>query len=101
MRMRLRSWSGIRSAMSASFPFAFGAHFDFAEPRRELVEHAVHVFIAVGAAIGLGKLDRLVDDDAVRHLELAQKLVTREQQYAALDGRELGELAIEARRDHV
>ena len=42
--------------------------------RDAIVEHAVDVAVAVGAAEALGQLDRLVDDDAIRHLELVRQL---------------------------
>src|SRR4051812_40282825 len=90
----------MRSAIAAFSSCALGVHLDFAQARRELVEHAVHVFVAIGTAEDLRELDRLVDHDSVRHLELAKKLVAREKQYAALDRRKLDELPIEARCDH-
>ena len=43
-------------------------HLGRAELRGELVEHAVDELVPVGAAVGLGELDRLVDDDAAGDL---------------------------------
>src|SRR6185312_5109911 len=45
-----------------------------ANARRELVEHAVHELVAVGAAIALRELDGLVDDDAIRDVQLMHHL---------------------------
>src|SRR5512134_3930357 len=73
--------------------------FVWAQPRRELVEHAVHVLVPVGAAVLLGELDGLVDHHAVRHLWSVLQLPRREQQDAALDRRERLDLAVEGGLD--
>src|SRR5712692_9816303 len=67
----------------------------------ELVEHAVHVFVAVGSAERLGELDRLVDHDLVGDIGGILQLERREQQDPALDRRELLGLAIERGRDQL
>src|SRR5256885_9953848 len=46
----------------------------------ELVEHAVHVLVAVGAAEVLGELDRLVDHHLVGDIGRVFQLERREQQ---------------------
>src|SRR5581483_9318920 len=103
MRTRRRIWSGMRSgicsAIGAPLRGTVGVHFERAKPRRELVEHAVHVLVTVGAAVSLRELHRLVDDDSIRHLDLPQKLVSRDEKYAALDRGEPGEVAVESGRD--
>ena len=38
--------------------------------RRQLVEHAIDIFVAVSAAKGLGQFNRFVDDDLVGHFEV-------------------------------
>src|SRR5437660_1225598 len=65
----------------------------------ELVEHAVHVLVAVGAADVLGELDRRVDHHLVRDIGRVFQLERREQQDGALHRRELLQLAIEQGRD--
>jgi hypothetical protein len=40
-----------------------------------IVEHAVDVLVAVGAAEGLGQFDRIVDDHAVGHVQAVRQLV--------------------------
>src|SRR5258708_36799165 len=67
--------------------------------RDELVEHAVPVIVAVGAAEVLGELDRLVDPHLVGDIGRVFQLERREQQNAALHRRELRQLAIEQGRD--
>src|SRR6267378_1545160 len=67
--------------------------------RDELVEHAVHVLVAVGAAEVLGELDRLVDHHFVGNIGRILQLEGREQQDAALNRRELLQLAIEDGRN--
>src|SRR5882762_9781537 len=67
--------------------------------RDELVEHAVHVLVTVGAAEVLGELDRLVDHHLVGDIGRVFQLERREQQNAALHRRELRQLAIEHGRD--
>src|SRR6267154_2452067 len=67
--------------------------------RDELVEHAVHVLVTVGAAEVLGELDRLVDHHLIGDIGRILQLEGREQQDAALDRRELLQLAIEHGRD--
>src|SRR5439155_17667690 len=70
-----------------------------AQLRDELVEHAVHVLVAVGAAEILRELDRFVDHHLVGYIGRVLELERREQQDAALNRRELLQLAIEERRD--
>src|SRR3979490_2118364 len=65
----------------------------------ELVEHAVHVLVAVGAAEVLGELDRLVDHHLVGNIGRVFQLERCEQQDAALHRRELFQLAVENGRD--
>src|SRR5712671_7159973 len=67
--------------------------------RDELVEHTVHVLVTVGAAEVLGELDRLVDHNLVGDIGGILQLESREQQDAALNRRELLQLAIEHGRD--
>src|SRR5689334_11089745 len=63
----------------------------------DLVEHAVDVLVAVGAAEALGELDRLVDRDLVRNLDAAHELERAEHQRRVLDRREQLDLAIDVR----
>src|SRR5436309_7733373 len=65
----------------------------------ELVEHAVHVLVAVGAAEVLGELDRFVDHHLVGYVGRVLEFERREQQDAALNRRELLQLAVEQGRD--
>ena len=51
----------------------------------DLVKHAIDVLETVGATEGLGKLDRLVDDDPIRNLEMTGQLVGADQQRCMLD----------------
>ena len=66
---------------------------------RELVEHAVDVGVAVLGAEALGDFDRLVDDDAIRHVEAMAQLVGADAQHRALDRIDAVDLAIEVRRE--
>jgi hypothetical protein len=45
----------------------------------DLVEHAVDVFVAVGAAESLGQLDSFVDRHLVRHVDAVRELVGTDQ----------------------
>src|SRR6476469_5122442 len=84
-------------------PFDSGAalrtHLDLPQLCRQFVQNAVHVFVAVGAAVNLRELDCFVDHDAIRHLELAHELVAAKKEYPALDGRKLVYSAVEKRSD--
>src|SRR5437868_1599479 len=74
-------WRLIRSNSGELFAMAFfpslGSLFrDFlgTHCRRQLVQHAVHVLVAVGAAEALAQLDRLVDRHPVRDLRVVHQL---------------------------
>src|SRR5262245_41888848 len=84
-----------RSSRLAPRPLRLGG----SQRRRELVEHAVHVLVAVGAPVRLRELDRLVDDDLERHVGGVLELPRGEQQDAALDRRERLHPPVERRRD--
>ena len=70
-----------------------------AHRRRVAVEHAVDELVAVGAAVGLGELDGLVDHDAVRDVGTTLELPRADREDCALDRRELGGAAVEQRRE--
>ncbi len=67
--------------------------------RRELVEHAVDELVAVGAAIGLRELDRLVDHHAIGNLRPVLQLPRADHENRALDRRKLRGATVEARRN--
>ena len=50
----------------------------------KLIEYAVDIFEAVGAAVSLGELDRFVDYYSVRHIGLILEFVRRNHQDCAL-----------------
>src|SRR5262245_1504403 len=92
--------NGVSAAAPRSPRLAPGAlRLGGSQRRRELVEHAVHVLVAVRAPVRLRKLDRLVDDDLERHVGRVLELPRGEQQDAALDRRERLHPAVERRRD--
>jgi len=57
--------------------------------------------VAVGAAVRLGELDGLVDDDAVRNVAAVRQFPCADDEQRALDRRERPELAIDARLDRL
>ncbi len=65
---------------------------------RQLVEHAVDVLVAVGAAVRLRQLDRFVDRHAVRHVRRVQQLPRADDENALFDRRDFAGLAVEIRR---
>ena len=71
------------------------SHLDRPQVGRGLVEHAVDVLVAVGAAEALGQLDRLVDRHLVGHVDAVLELVGADHQHAVLDRRQLGGLAVD------
>ena len=85
---------GVAAAGGTAFA---GVGFDFVGTQTggELVEHAVHEAVAVGAAVALGELDGLVDDDPVGGVGAVHHLEGAHQQDAALDGRQLVELPVD------
>src|SRR5512144_2624021 len=62
---------------------------------RELVEHAVHVLVPVGAAVGLREIDRLVDDDPVGDVRAMRELPGAQREDRALDRGQLRRRAVE------
>src|SRR6478736_4862811 len=80
--IRSNSGEDLSVAMLAT-PFL--RHFVGPHRLRQLVEHAVHVLVAVGAAEALAELDRLVDGDAVRDFRIVHELPRGDQQDRALD----------------
>ena len=68
--------------------------------RGGLVEHAVDVLVAVGAAEDLGQFDRLVDGDAVGNVHAVRQLVGADQQHAMFHRRQLRGLAVDMAREH-
>jgi len=64
------------AAASCAARGAGGAHLGGAQLRRGLVEHAVDVLVAVGAAEALGQLDAFVDGHAVGDVEAVLQLST-------------------------
>ena len=73
-------------------------HFRRPQLERGVVEHAVDVLVAVGAAEGLGQLHRLVDRHLVGHVDAVLELVGADQQHAVLDRRQLARLAVDVAR---
>src|SRR5689334_22591178 len=95
----IRSNSGELFAMGfpslgSLFGDLFGPH-----RRRQLVQHAVHVLVAIGAAEALAKLDRLVDRHAVGNLRVVHQLPRADEEDRALDWAHLVPLAVDVRLD--
>jgi hypothetical protein len=86
------SRAAVRMVLSAA-PRA-RLHLDRPQVGSRLVEHAVDVLVAVGAAEVLRQLDRLVDGHLVGHVDAVLELVGADHQHAVLDGRQLGGLAV-------
>src|SRR5690348_12482178 len=72
----------------------FGPH-----RRRQLVQHAVHVLVTVGAAKTFAELDRLVDRHAVGNLRVVHQLPRADEQDRALDRAHLVPLAVDVGLD--
>src|SRR5574343_391478 len=64
-----------------------------------LVEHAIDVLVAVGAAEGLGQFDGFVDDHAVRGFGMVLHLESAEHHHAGFDRRQFAEGAVDVGRD--
>jgi hypothetical protein len=79
-----------------------GARADLGRPQvgGGLVEHAVDVLVAVGAAEALGHFDRFVDDHAVGHLDAVRQLVGADQQHTMFHRRQQRGAAVDMARQH-
>src|SRR5258707_280202 len=65
---------------------AVGFHFFGSEQRCEVVEHPVHVLVAVCAAKALGQLHRLVDRHFIRNIQAIDQFVGADPQHTVLHG---------------
>ncbi len=72
-----RRASLISAGASCAARCARGGHLGRAQVGGGLVEHAVDVLVAVGAAEALGQLDRFVDGHAVGNVQAVRQLVAR------------------------
>src|SRR3546814_5160449 len=64
---------------------ARGLHLERAPFRGRVVEHAVDVGVAVFGAETLHRLERLVDDHAVGHVDAVLQFISRDAQHGTLD----------------
>jgi hypothetical protein len=76
-----------------------GSEFFRANQRRDLVEHAIDVLVAIGAAKGLGQLDGFVDDDAVGRFRVVDQLEGCPSSECRLRRREFAERAVDVLAD--
>src|SRR3546814_10014825 len=76
---------------------ARGLHLERAPFRGRVVEHAVDVGVAVFGAETLHRLERLVDDHAVGHVDAVLQFISRDAQHGTLDLVDFLDAAIEER----
>ena len=65
----------------------------------QMIQHAVDVGVAVFGAEALHRSQRLVDDDAVRHVLAVGEFIGGDAQRGALDRVDLVDAAVEVRRE--
>src|SRR5471032_277096 len=84
-----------KAACSAALPAAL--RFRWPQLNGEFIQHAVHIFITIGAAERLCQLDRFVDHHAIRNVQVMLELERRDHQHRPFDRRKLFERTVEAR----
>jgi hypothetical protein len=92
--------SGVRTGQARPRARARGFHLGRPQVGGGLVEHAVDVLVAVGAAEALGHFHRLVDDHAVGHVDAVRQLVGADHQHTMFHRRQQLGAAVDMAAQH-